>query len=83
MLLYNISYKAKPNLPSGAPDESLSLPPGCEHLLALLTAAYVWLDDDSDKAQSYMALYRDGINSVKLGNRRHIDKEFHDVYGWC
>ena len=54
-----ISYSGKVRLEykrgavkiSGFGEEDISLPEGCEHLLPLLTAAYVWLDDDPEKAE--------------------------------
>ena len=35
------------------------------HLLPLLTAAYVWLDDDRDKALFYLAMYRESLAASK------------------
>lgn len=75
-------YKAAPANISGEPDEELTLPDGCEHLLALLVASYVWLDDDSDKAQYYMNLYREAMAAVKFYNRAELDSSYQDVIGW-
>jgi len=60
-----ILYKKAASEPSGAPDEEITVPDGCEHLLPLIVAAYVWLDDDAERSQYYMSLYREGMSAVK------------------
>ena len=60
----------------------VDVPKETEALLPLLTASFMWLDDDPDKAQYYMALYREGISGVK----RYFNKELHNKYttnGWA
>lgn len=75
-------YKAAPVNISGDTDEELVLPDGCEHLLSLLVASYVWLDEDSDKAQYYMNLYREGVAAVKFYDRAGVNATYRDVIGW-
>lgn len=60
-----ISYRRVPRRPikSGEP---LDLPAGSEQLFPFLVASFVWLDDDEEKAQYYMALYRDGIAKLSM-----------------
>lgn len=41
----------------------------CAHLLPLLTASYVWLDEDSEKSLFYLAMYREALART-LGNGR-------------
>ena len=48
-----------------------------EGLLPLLCASFMWLDDDADKAQYYMALYRDMLTSqmtsgIGSGSARYV-----------
>lgn len=38
-------------------------------LLPLLTAAYVWLDDDREKALFYLAMYRESLARFRLNGR--------------
>ena len=78
-----LPYKAAPASISGDPDEELVLPDGCEHLLALLVASFVWLDDDADKAQYYMNLYREGMAAVKFYDRSSVNSSYQDVLGWA
>ena len=74
--------KAPPNL-RGASDEDIILPDGCEHLLPLLTSAYFWLDDDSEKSQYYMSLYREVMASVRIHGPAHINNSYKSVNGWA
>lgn len=81
--IININYRARPKmLTYDSLDEDIEITPECEHLLALLTAHYVWLDDDFTKAQHYLDLYRDGMNAVK-----YYSKDFSTVKystnGWA
>lgn len=51
-----------------APDEpgaNIDLCPAVLSLLPLLTAAYLWLDEEPAKAQYYMGLYRSGMRSLR------------------
>lgn len=79
----NVIYKSAPRKLTGRLSEEIILPVGCEHLPALLASAYVWLDDDAEKAQYYMSLYREAMSAVKYYNREKIDNEYHDVNGWA
>lgn len=78
-----ITYKARPKDVSGRGEEQIPTPTGCEHLLALLVSAYVWLDDDPDKAQYYMSLYREGMSAVKYYDRPQMNFEYINVNGWA
>ena len=78
-----LTYKAKANSVSGRPEEEIIAPIGCEHLVPLLVSAYVWLDDDPDKAQYYMSLYREGMSAVKYYDRPEMNSEYVNVNGWA
>ena len=75
--------KRAPEVSINTPDKELCIPPELEELVPLLTAAYVWLDDDADKAQYYMSLYRDGMSAVKVYTRGGVNTEFCDTTGWA
>ena len=79
----SLTYKSAPKKLTGNLDEQIIVPVGCEHLPALLASAYVWLDDDADKAQYYMTLYREAISAVKYYGREKIDGKYRDVNGWA
>lgn len=79
----SLIYKSAPKKLTGNLDEEILLPPGCEHLPALLASAYVWLDDDADKAQYYMTLYKEAVAAVKYYDRESIDSKYYDVNGWA
>lgn len=74
--------KAPPTVSADTPDEKIDIPRDREHLLPLLTAAYVWLDDDSEKAYYYMSLYREGMAALKLYCSHSVDASVGDVLGW-
>ena len=78
----SIVYKrsAEPIKESSA---EIILPDGCEHLLPLLTASYVWLDDDPEKAQYYLSLYREGMSSLKYYHRERVAAGYRNVTGWA
>ncbi len=80
----NIRYKKRPEFitPSDY-DKNLDVSRECEHLLALLTAAYLLSDDNRELSAYYMTLYRDGISAVKLYNRVFTGVAYKDVLGWA
>ena len=75
--------KRAPRVSINTPDAEFDIPAELEPLVPLLTASYIWLDDDPDKAQYYMSLYRDGMSGVKLYTRRGVDTRIADVTGWA
>ena len=79
----NLVYKSAPQKLTGNLDEEIILPSGCEHLPALLASAYVWLDDEDDKAQYYMSLYREAMSAVKYYDRESFDNKYYNVNGWA
>lgn len=79
-----VEYRRRaPEVSINAPDAQLDIPVELVSLVPLLAAAYVWLDDDAEKAQYYMSLYRDGMSAVKLYTRRAVDTAFTDATGWA
>ena len=63
--------------------KNIELPSECEHLLPILTAAFLWLDDDSEKAQYYMSLYKSSMASILHYTTKGIDAEYKTVDGWA
>lgn len=79
-----VPYKRAPrNISADSPDEMIDIPPDSETLLPSLTAAYLWLDDDADKAQYYMGLYRDGMDRLLRSRPANISPEYTDVLRWA
>ncbi len=75
--------KGIPDSSQDTPDEKINLPEEYQSLLPLLTASYVWLDDDAEKAQYYMSLYRDGMAALKLYTSKEVNSSYTDVVGWA
>ena len=65
------------------PAEKIDVSGECISLLPLLTAAYIWLDDDADKAQYYMSLYREGMGFIRRFNIAAYDAAYTDTTGWA
>ncbi len=78
-----IDYRVAPIMPTGDPEEEIYTPPGSSQLLPLLTAAYVWLDDDAEKSQYYMSLYRDGMAALNVYSRASVSGAYKNVTGWA
>ena len=62
--------------------EKIDIPIECECLLPFLTASFMWLEDDSDMAQYYMALYRNTLATVRAEHNGLIDTEY-KTDGWA
>ena len=75
--------KSIPDINPDEPDSPIDLPEEYHSLLPLLTASYVWLDDDADKAQYYMSLYREGMSALKIYANTEINPSYVDVVGWA
>jgi hypothetical protein len=78
-----IRYKRKPREISADLNESVDVPSIAEHLLPLLTAAYLWLDDSPDKAEYYMELYRIERAGIKKSVSNSVGEKYADVTGWA
>lgn len=78
-----VTYKTAPKTDDLSSDSTIDISAECESALSLLVAAYVWLDDDAEKSQYYMSLYRDIMAGIKVYNRARADITYHDVLGWA
>lgn len=76
----SIRYERRPKkIFRGAADIDVS--PELAHLLPLLTAYFVWLDDEPDMAESYLKLYRNLMTAEK---RRGVQSaEYVDALRWA
>ncbi len=75
-------YLSAPALSLSEDDPDISISAETEHLLPLLTASFMWLDDDADKAQYYMSLYRDAIAGMRIyANGGSVGK--YESNGWA
>ncbi len=80
----HLTYRRVPNeIYSDAPNADIDLSPSLVHLLPLLTASYLWLDDDSAKAQFYMQMYMEGIRDVRMSRPTSQDTEIRDTHHWA
>ena len=79
-----LTYKSNPPKVSlDTPDDEIGIAKEVEHLVPLLSAAYFWLDDDEEKAQYYLSLYRDALNGTKRNATRRLGGGYEDVTGWA
>lgn len=80
--LYLTYYKSAKPINSTRPDDPIEITEECTPLLPLLTASFMWLDDDAAKAQYYMSLYRDIMANLKRYSTNKIDTVYR-VNGWA
>ena len=79
-----VPYRRRPQTITGTGEgESIDVPAEAEPLLPLLTASYLWLDDDAEKSQFYLALYRDAMNRLIAGDPRTVEPAYDDVLSWA
>ena len=78
-----LTYKRAPYVASGDDmEERIDIPREVDELLPLLVASYLWLDDDADKAQYYMSLYRSGMATVQRSGSGEFVSEY-ATNGWA
>ena len=64
-------------------ENEIELPAMTEHLLPILTASYLWLDDDPEKAEYYASVYRAEANRLLVTLPKGVSVEYKDVLGWA
>ena len=62
---------------------TIEIPRIFEHLLPILTASYIWLDDDAEKADYYMNLYKDELSRLKRSVGKSYNLPYIDTTGWA
>ena len=78
--LTEVWYKVKPRtFTSDKKDERIELDDDLVHLLPLLIAAYLWLEDEAEKSMYYMNLYRERAASI---SRRMKCPDVISFNGW-
>ncbi len=80
--IYIAYYRSPSPISAGDQNELIDVSDECAPMLPLLTASFMWLDDDAAKAQYYMSLYRDMIANIKRYSTSKIDAEYR-VNGWA
>jgi hypothetical protein len=60
----------------------IDIAPSEAFLLPLLTAYFVWLDDEPERAERYLSLYRMTVARMR-GLRTHADISYGDVTRWA
>lgn len=80
--IYLTYYRAVKPIDETAADSQIDVSEECAPMLPILTAAFLWLDDDTAKAQYYMSLYRDLVANVKRYSTNKIDTAYR-VNGWA
>lgn len=79
-----VYYKPSPKVLSIDHGEyALEIPEYITHLLPLLTAFFVFLDDDVEKAEYYMSLYRSEALKIARAYAFSQDNTYTDVTGWA
>lgn len=79
-----VTYRRLPLAATGTlPSENIDVPEELSHLLPLLVASYVWLDDDEQKAKYYRTLYHEMLEGQKRDSYSKIDTEYRNINGWA
>ncbi len=79
-----LRYRRAPSkIVSDDPAGVIDVPAPAAHLLPLLTASYLWLDDEPERSQYYMNLYRTGISALKYTGSPNLDTAYRDVLQWA
>lgn len=79
-----LTYARLPNrISADEPNGEIDISGECRHLLSLLTTAYLWLDDDAEKAQYYMSLYKSDMSFIRRNNTSVSGGEYREVLGWA
>ena len=80
--IYLKYYRTPREITKELSDAEIDVSNECKPMLPLLTASFLWLDDDAAKAQYYMSLYRDLVANAKRYSTNKIDTVYR-VNGWA
>lgn len=80
--MLTLRYMRSPISISSDSSERIDISNEVAHLLPILTAAFLWLDDAPEKAQYYMALYREGMANIIRYSKQRIQTEY-KTNGWA
>lgn len=76
-----IHYERTPR-PLTASEGEIDVARECLSLFPLLVCGYLWLDDEPDRAQYYMALYREGRSMLRERKPSRTQRLNTDTLGW-
>ncbi len=81
----HLTYRRSPERISDALDREIDVPRELMAHLAILTAAFLWLDDDEEKARYYMELYREFTEKRAIPRELTVSKagEYVNANGWA
>ena len=79
-----LTYARRPKrLRESVGTDEVDVPAETSHLLPLLTAAYLWLEDSPEVSEYYMSLYKSEMNFIKRYRTSRHSTTYHDVVGWA
>ena len=82
--IVSLSYRRRPKIPTlDSIDKELDIPAECETLLPLLTASYLWLDDDREKAEFYLDAYREQMSILRRYVSPMAGRGYDVMNGWA
>lgn len=80
----HLTYRRLPrSINPDAPDAEIDMTPTFSHLLPLLTASYLWLDDDPVKSQFYLQMYMEGVRDIRLSRPSFAENGITDTHHWA
>ena len=79
-----LRYRRAPaKIVSDDPATVIDVPAPAAHLFPLLTASYLWLEDEPERSQYYMNLYRTGMSALKYAGSPNRDNAYQDIHHWA
>lgn len=79
-----VTYARRPRrIKEGSGSEEVDVLAECAHLLPLLTAAYLWLEDSPEIAEYYMKLYQNEMGMIRRYRTSRHSNTYQDVVGWA
>lgn len=84
---YKIIYRRRPDelIDEGSPaddDTRIDLDDELAALMPMLVGAYIWMDDEPEKAADYMSMYRERAADIESRDRNSAPCVYRNVYGW-
>ena len=83
--VFNICYNRKPKALDSADSEMveiIDLPDELCAILPNLIASYIWVDDEPEKAQYYLSLYREQVAEIMQKEKVMRPVVYRNVTGW-
>ncbi len=82
--IISIEYRAAPpRADIDFPDEELDISEELTHLVPLLSAAYLSLEDEPERSAYYLSLYKNGLAALIAYDTESLDTRYNDRLGWC